>query len=71
MDVSIHHSQVESLQLSIAAPFYDFPASLQVPILILANKQDLPGARDPGQIEQVLSIAELGNTHLWHIQVTL
>ncbi|MPC97672.1 ADP-ribosylation factor-like protein 4D [Portunus trituberculatus] len=41
----------------------------QVPILVLANKQDLPGAKDPLEIERLLGIAELGNTHLWHIQV--
>ncbi|MCL4151431.1 UNVERIFIED_CONTAM: hypothetical protein GTU68_020783, partial [Idotea baltica] len=40
----------------------------QVPILVLANKQDLPGARDRAEIERILGIAELGNTHLWHIQ---
>ena len=37
--------------------------------MVLANKQDLPGAKDPLEIERLLGIAELGNTHLWHIQV--
>ncbi|XP_066956996.1 ADP-ribosylation factor-like protein 4A isoform X1 [Macrobrachium rosenbergii] len=40
----------------------------QVPILVLANKQDLPGAREPTEIERLLGLAELANTHLWHIQ---
>ncbi|KAK8742791.1 hypothetical protein OTU49_001675 [Cherax quadricarinatus] len=44
------------------------PENAQVPILVLANKQDLPGAKDPLEIERLLGIAELGNTHLWHIQ---
>ncbi|XP_069983822.1 ADP-ribosylation factor-like protein 4A [Penaeus vannamei] len=44
------------------------PENMQVPILVLANKQDLPGAKDPQEIERLLGIAELGNTHLWHIQ---
>ncbi|CAL4058671.1 unnamed protein product [Meganyctiphanes norvegica] len=44
------------------------PENQQVPILVLANKQDLPGARDPQEIETVLGIAELGTTHLWYIQ---
>ncbi|KAB7507385.1 ADP-ribosylation factor-like protein 4A, partial [Armadillidium vulgare] len=44
------------------------PENSQVPILVLANKQDLPGARDRAEIEQILGIAELGSTHLWHIQ---
>ncbi|XP_042858987.1 ADP-ribosylation factor-like protein 4A [Penaeus japonicus] len=44
------------------------PVLNPVPILVLANKQDLPGAKDPQEIERLLGIAELGNTHLWHIQ---
>ena len=43
----------------------------QVPILVLANKQDLPGAKHITEIEKILGIAELGNTHLWFIQVGL
>lgn len=30
-----------------------------VPVLILANKQDLPGAREPKQIEKLLGLHEL------------
>ncbi|XP_068214380.1 ADP-ribosylation factor-like protein 4A [Palaemon carinicauda] len=44
------------------------PENTQVPILVLANKQDLPGAREPTEIERLLGLAELANTHLWHIQ---
>ena len=44
------------------------PDNSQVPILILANKQDLPGARDPKEIEKHLGLHELGSGHLYHIQ---
>ena len=38
-----------------------------LPILILANKQDLPGACDPSMLYQQLNIKELSNTHLCKI----
>jgi len=44
------------------------PDNSQVPILILANKQDLPGAKEPKEIEKHLGLHELGNQHLFHVQ---
>jgi len=44
------------------------PDNTQVPILILANKQDLPGAKDPKEIEKHLGLHELGSQHLFHVQ---
>lgn len=44
------------------------PDNSQVPVLILANKQDLPGARDPKEIEKHLGLHELGAGHLYHVQ---
>lgn len=52
------------------------PENASVPILVLANKQDLPGAREPKELEKLLGLNELGagaggapNTgHLWHVQ---
>lgn len=45
------------------------PENLGVPILVLANKQDLPGAKDPHEIERILGLGvELGSAHLWHVQ---
>lgn len=44
-----------------------------VPILVLANKQDLPGAKDSNELEKSLGLLEIsnnGNNHLWHIQAT-
>lgn len=45
------------------------PENLGVPVLVLANKQDLPGAKDPFEIEKFLNLGvELGPGHLWHVQ---
>lgn len=43
----------------------------QIPILILANKQDLPTAMDECKIEAALGLKkELGASHQWHLQPT-
>lgn len=47
-----------------------YPENAGVPILVLANKQDLPDAKDPSEIEKVLSLHELSPNHLWHVQPT-
>ncbi|XP_022235585.1 ADP-ribosylation factor-like protein 4C [Limulus polyphemus] len=44
------------------------PENSGVPILVLANKQDLPGAKDPSDIERLLGLNDLGPNHLWHVQ---
>lgn len=44
------------------------PDMSSVPILVLANKQDLPEAKDTSELEQALSMAELGANQLWTIQ---
>lgn len=49
------------------------PENSTVPILVLANKQDLPGAREPRELEKLLGLTELGQGgapggHLWHVQ---
>lgn len=52
------------------------PENTGVPILVLANKQDLPGAREPRELEKLLGLLELGGGsgsstpggHLWHVQ---
>nr|CAI5853145.1 unnamed protein product [Callosobruchus analis] len=45
------------------------PENSSVPILVLANKQDLPGAREPRELEKLLGLTELGHGgHLWHVQ---
>lgn len=48
------------------------PENTGVPILVLANKQDLPGAREPRDLEKLLGLCELGGGapggHLWHVQ---
>ncbi|XP_075224684.1 ADP ribosylation factor-like 4 isoform X2 [Lycorma delicatula] len=51
------------------------PDNAGVPILILANKQDLPGAREPKELEKLLGLQELAGAgtsspqgHMWHVQ---
>ncbi|XP_050735211.1 ADP-ribosylation factor-like protein 4C [Eriocheir sinensis] len=44
------------------------PENHHVPILVLANKQDLPGARDAKQVEKSLGLWELGPSQLFHVQ---
>ena len=44
--------------------------SSHIPVLILANKQDLPSAMDVTKIESLLGLKELGPSAQWHIQPT-
>lgn len=53
------------------------PDNSGVPILVLANKQDLPDAREPKELEKLLGLHELGGgahgskegtAHCWHVQ---
>ena len=63
------NTQVRSLwQPSVPAFLHSNHLLVQVPILILANKQDLPGAKDPKEIEKHLGLHELGSQHLFHVQ---
>jgi signal recognition particle receptor subunit beta len=39
-----------------------------VPIVIIANKQDLPNAMKPSDLIQKLSMNELGAKHKWFVQ---
>jgi ADP-ribosylation factor-like protein 4 len=39
-----------------------------VPVLVVANKQDLPGSLDSAEIEKMLALHELSQQHLWQIQ---
>ncbi|KAL1129423.1 hypothetical protein AAG570_013950 [Ranatra chinensis] len=34
----------------------------------LANKQDLPLARQPRELEKLLGLHELGHSHVWYVQ---
>ncbi|XP_015785225.1 ADP-ribosylation factor-like protein 4C [Tetranychus urticae] len=44
------------------------PENAGVPFLILANKQDLPGAKDPKEIASLLGLDSLNPGQLWHVQ---
>jgi len=36
-------------------------------VLVLANKSDLPGARDPGEVSELFGLSDV-RTHEWHVQ---
>ena len=42
----------------------------QIPVLVFANKQDLPSALDETKLEAALGLKELGPGALWHLQPT-
>lgn len=47
------------------------PDNAGVPVLVLANKQDLPGAREPRELEKLLGLHELAGAPAatsWHVQ---
>ncbi|RDD38716.1 ADP-ribosylation factor-like protein 4A [Trichoplax sp. H2] len=46
------------------------PGMAHVPILILANKQDIPGALSPMTVARMLSLKELTSNRPWHVQPT-
>ncbi|KAK2714279.1 ADP-ribosylation factor-like protein 4C [Artemia franciscana] len=46
------------------------PENVGVPVLVLANKQDLPGAKDTKEIESSLGLNDLGSNQLFHVQST-
>lgn len=50
--------------------FPHLTAQIDVPILVLANKQDLPGAKEAKDIASFLGLNDLGPSHLWHVQPT-
>ncbi|XP_075436428.1 uncharacterized protein LOC142473142 [Ascaphus truei] len=39
-----------------------------VPFLVMANKQDLPGARRPMDVAEELGLAKMQGKHQWHVQ---
>ncbi len=42
--------------------------NLGIPLLLLANKQDLPGAKEPHDIETLLQLRESLHNTLYHVQ---
>jgi len=38
------------------------------PILVYANKQDLPGAKDPTEVARILGLTDLSPLQGWHVQ---
>ena len=44
------------------------PETSMVPLMVLANKQDLPGALDASLVEKALGLHELSPGHFWTVQ---
>lgn len=42
------------------------PDNATIPVLVLANKQDLPAAKDPQEVARILGLSELSQS--WHVQ---
>ncbi|XP_065839771.1 uncharacterized protein [Oscarella lobularis] len=53
----------EELQSILKSPDMD-----QVPVVVMANKQDMPNARDPSEVMNRLGLRNLPNP--WHVQGT-
>lgn len=62
---SVDHERIEEAKIELTRIARENPG---VPVLVLANKQDLPGAKDPSEIEKVLGLQELGPNQLYHVQ---
>ena len=45
------------------------PDNIGVPLLIIANKQDLPSAKSQNELEKCLGMAEFNHDQLWHIEL--
>lgn len=43
---------------------------LGLPVVVLANKQDLPKSLNSSEIEKMLGLHELPSTQLWHVEPT-
>lgn len=46
------------------------PETQGLPVVVLANKQDLPGSVDSSEVEKMLSLKELPPGQLWHVEPT-
>jgi ADP-ribosylation factor-like protein 4 len=46
------------------------PETLGLPVVVLANKNDLPGSIDSAEVEKLLALHELPPSHLWHVEST-
>jgi ADP-ribosylation factor-like protein 4 len=44
------------------------PDKAGTPILVYANKQDLPAAKDPNEVARILGLTELPDSQAWHVQ---
>ena len=66
---SCKHERFEEAKLELQKIYKSCQSkSGGIPLLILANKQDLPNAVEASKLEQVLGLKDLGSN--WHVQAT-
>lgn len=66
---SCKEERLEEAKLELLK-IYKSQGSVHSPVLVFANKQDLPTALDVSTIESLLGMKELGAGATWHIQPT-
>ena len=67
---STRQERLEEAKLELLKICKTVHKASQIPVLILANKQDLPVALDVDKLETMLGLKELGPTVPWHLQPT-
>lgn len=63
---SVDSERMEEAKMELARTARS-PDNAGVPVLVLANKQDLPGAKEPKELEKLLGLHEL-TSHMWVVQ---
>ena len=58
--------RVEEARLELHRIMRFTPDNVNVPLLVVANKQDLPGAASPSELETLLDLKELKQS--WHLE---
>jgi len=64
---SVDHERFEEAKVELIRTVRSHD-NLGVPLLVLANKQDLPGAKEPHEIESLMQLRETLHNSLFHVQ---
>lgn len=68
---SVDQSRMEEAQHELFNLLHSDSAQLkEVPLLVVANKQDSIGALSPDMIAKELKLNELSGSHMWHVEGT-
>lgn len=58
---SVDHERIEEARVELLR-MARTPETVGVPVLVLANKQDLPGSLEPDELEKLMGLHELSST---------